>query len=66
MKNSIPKNWKYCATCRNWCGERRPADPWANNVEYEANSTGKCQGGGWNQADRQAMGTCNKWEPQYR
>ena len=65
-KQTIPSTWKICATCSNWGGSRRPADPFRTNVEFEGNQKGRCYGGGFNQCDMNPLATCNKWEQQYR
>ena len=67
MSFIIPANMKNCLTCRRWGGNRRPADPFCNNVECSSpNDKGKCYGGAFNQQDMIANCTCYKWEPQYK
>ena len=67
MSVIIPKNWKNCMTCNKWCGQRQPNDPWAHFIKCEdAQTKGKCLGGGFNGADMTALSTCSKWEPQYK
>lgn len=65
-KQTIPSNWKNCASCARWGGTRRPADPFQCNVEFDNSQKGKCYGKGYNQVDMQPMASCNSWEPQYR
>ena len=67
MSFSIPSVWKNCLTCRRWGGNRRPTDSFCNFVECSsAGDKGKCYGGPWNQLDKAAMDSCDKWEPQYK
>ena len=66
MKQIIPANWKNCATCARWGGDRRPHDPFLVNVEFESSFICKCYGGGFNQLNMSPMATCNKWEQQYK
>lgn len=62
----VNSNMKTCGTCRKWCGQRMPNDPWANNLVIESPETrGKCLGGGFNQLNMQANSRCQQWEPQY-
>jgi hypothetical protein len=49
-----------------WGGERRPNDPFLNNVETDTNGKGKCYQGVFNQCDMPAQAHCDKWEQQYK
>ena len=64
MKNSIPANWKKCATCCHWCGNKNP-DAFCNYVEFDMNEKAKCAGGGFNQAKMSGLQSCNKWVQQF-
>lgn len=66
MKTTIPSDWKKCATCSRWGGERRSFDPFLVHVEFETTCTGKCYGGGFTQLQMSPMSSCNKWEQQYK
>ena len=64
MKNSIPANWKKCATCCHWCGNKNP-DAFCNYVEFDMNEKAKCAGGGFNQARMNGLQSCSKWVQQF-
>lgn len=66
MKQTIPSNWKNCATCARWDGDRHPYDPFLTYVEFENTCKGKCYGGVFNLAYMPPLATCNKWEQQYK
>lgn len=66
MNQKLPSNWKICATCSRWGGNRRPADPFLNYVEFDNSQKGKCYGGVFNLAEMNAMASCSKWEQQYK
>jgi len=67
MSSTYPSNWKNCATCEYWSGERTPADPFGNRVAFESPmSRGRClnRSSGWFHSDlgKQANASCPCWE----
>lgn len=58
MKQIIPANWKNCATCARWGGDRRPHDPFLVNVDLKAPARASVTAAGFNQL------TCLPWQPQ--
>lgn len=65
-KSVLPSNWNICATCARWGGNRRPADVFCSNVEFDDREKGKCYGGVFNLGEMSATARCDKWEPQYK
>jgi hypothetical protein len=65
MKQTIPTGSKFCATCKRWGGSRRP-DTFLIYVEVDSNEKGTCYQGGYNQLPMMPMGSCSKWEQQYK
>ena len=62
-----PSDWRQCATCEYWAGDRAPADLWGNRVEFDSPmSRGRCmnRGSGWFHSDlgKQANSGCPCWE----
>lgn len=64
-KQRIPVDWKNCATCTHWCGEKNP-DMFCQYVEFDDSERARCACGGFFNAQVQGMGSCPKWNPQFR
>lgn len=64
-QQKIPTNWKNCATCSRWCGKKVP-DVFCQFVEFDTNERARCVCGGFMNAQMPGLGTCPKWEQQYR
>ena len=67
MSASYPSDWKQCATCEYWSGEREPGDIFGNRVKFESPmSRGRClnRDSGWFHSDlgKQANASCQCWE----
>ena len=61
MENRLPSSFKVCATCALWAG-CRSTDAFGSYSVFEQNQTGKCCGGGFNQAQMNPMASCSKWQ----
>ncbi|MBR1983255.1 MAG: hypothetical protein IKA12_01035 [Clostridia bacterium] len=61
MENRLPSSFKVCATCALWAGSRS-TDAFGSYSVFEQNLTGKCCGGGFNQAQLNPMASCSKWQ----
>ncbi len=61
MENRLPSSFKLCATCGLWAGSRS-TDVFCSYSIFEQNQTGKCCGGGFNQAQMNPMACCSKWQ----
>ncbi len=64
--SQYPSDWKQCATCEYWAGERRPANIFGERVEFESPmAKGRCmnRASGWySSPGKQANFSCNCWE----
>ena len=64
MSQQYPANWKHCATCAYWTGNRE------SNIfgEYSkvdspmAKGKCMCRGSGWTNQDRQASSSCQSFQ----
>lgn len=65
FKQKIPSNWRNCATCTHWCGKKNP-DMFCTFVEFDTSEQARCACGGFNNAKMPGLGTCPKWNPQFR
>ena len=61
MENRLPSSFKVCATCALWAGSRS-TDVFGSYSVFEQKQTGKCCGGGFNQAQMNPMASCSKWQ----
>lgn len=55
------KNFRVCATCVHWCGNRRP-DATRSLIRFDNSEKGECAGGGFDRLKMNAMATCNKYK----
>ena len=60
MQNKLGKNFKICATCALWAGNR--TIELGRYAKFETSEKGKCLGGGYKGASVNAMAHCNVWE----
>lgn len=61
MENRLSSSFKVCATCALWAGSRS-TDGCNTLSVFEQNQTGKCCGGGFNQAQMNPIASCGKWQ----
>ena len=62
-----PSNWKQCATCEYWAGERQITDNWGRYVNVDSPMThGRCMNrhSGWFYSDlgKQVNSSCPSYE----
>lgn len=65
MKVCKSSDWKCCATCRHWGGNRKP-DGFYKFVEYDTSDKGQCFNGAFSLGTTNSDGMCWKWEQQYK
>lgn len=65
MANSIPSDWRMCATCSHWCG-RTSTDPWCRWVDFDNNERALCSSGGFNDLSMPAMSCRSNWTQRFK
>ena len=63
--NTLPIEWKSCATCAHWCGRQTP-NLACTLVEFDNHETARCSGGGFNGCNMNAMASCAQWNPRFK